>query len=55
VSVVVAITAMQTVLGLHASQDLQCLTIKNVERIAKLVQYGLTVITVANVSRVSFG
>jgi hypothetical protein len=55
VSVAMVSTAMQTVQGQHVRQDLQSLTTKNVERIAKLITRGWVRITVVDAVVASFG
>jgi hypothetical protein len=55
VSIATEIIAMQTALGQRANQDSQWLIIKNVERIVKLVQHGLVMITAVSVLMGSFG
>ena len=55
VSVAMVSTAMLTALGQHVKQDLQCLIVKNAERIVRLIQHGWVKITVVNVAVASFG
>jgi hypothetical protein len=50
-----AITATQTVLGLHVNQDSRCSIIKNVGGIVWLIRLGIVQITVVSATVVSFG